>query len=44
VLATKKVGVEPGLVPRLTGGWLRPCLPTRPAITPFNVSSRRSWE
>jgi len=23
-LATKKVGAEPGLVPRLAGGWLRP--------------------
>jgi len=23
-LATKKVEVEPGLVPRLAGGWLRP--------------------
>nr|ABN08834.1 hypothetical protein MtrDRAFT_AC160924g13v1 [Medicago truncatula] len=25
-LATKKVGAEPGLVSRLAGGWLRPCL------------------
>jgi len=25
-LATKKVEAEPGLVPRLAGGWLRPCL------------------
>jgi len=24
VLATKEVGTEPGLVPRLAGGWLRP--------------------
>jgi len=23
-LATKEVGAEPGLVPRLAGGWLRP--------------------
>ncbi|AES79332.1 hypothetical protein MTR_7g061340 [Medicago truncatula] len=25
-LATKKIGAEPGLVPRLAGWWLRPCL------------------
>jgi len=24
-LATKKVGAEPGLVPKLAGGWLHPC-------------------
>jgi len=24
-LVTKKVGAEPGLVPMLDGGWLRPC-------------------
>jgi len=23
-LATRKIGAEPGLVPRLAGGWLRP--------------------
>jgi len=24
-LSTRRVGAEPGLVPRLAGGWLRPC-------------------
>jgi len=24
-LVTKKVGAESGLMPRLAGGWLRPC-------------------
>jgi len=40
-LSTRRVGAEPGLVPRLAGGWLRPCALPTPAPINFviNISS-----